>query len=180
MKKIFPILIFIALISTTVLAGEIHRLDFNKNPLQVEEVKEGDLVEMGVGNRTHKLILKRVITDKSIINVALFVEGTDTPTYISLGYNQKARLDFYNDRKDDMSLVLESLSTKNARIIFRTIDETENPLIITNETNKETAQISGEIVKEITKDTPNLKTGIIIATCIIIIGLIATFLFLKK
>ena len=168
---------FIALVSTTVLAGGIHRLDFNKNPIQVEEIKEGDLVEMYVGNSTHKLILKKVITDKSIINVALFVEETDTPSYISLGYNQKARLDFYNDRKDDMSLVLESISTDSARIIFRTIDETENPATINN---KETAQISGEVIKETAKDAPNLKTGIIIVAGIIIVGLIAAFLFLKK
>src|SRR3989344_8446481 len=122
MRKIFTIFLFIALISTTVLAGEIHRLDFNKNLVQVEEIKEGDLVEMSIGNSTHKLILKNVIAEKSIINVALFVEGTDTPSYISLGYNQKARLDFYNDRKDDMSLVLETISAEKARIIFRTID----------------------------------------------------------
>ena len=178
MRKIFTIFLFIALISTTVLAGEIHRLDFNKNLVQVEEIKEGDLVEMSIGNSTHKLILKNVIAEKSIINVALFVEGTDTPSYISLGYNQKARLDFYNDRKDDMSLVLETISAEKARIIFRTIDETENSVTITNEA--ETTQISGEVIEETTKDTPNLKTGIIIAACIIIIGLIAAFLFLKK
>ena len=72
MKIFFIVLIFTVLISTVVLAGEIHRLDFNENPVQVKEIKEGDLVEMKVENKTQKLILKNILPSKSMINLALF------------------------------------------------------------------------------------------------------------
>jgi len=174
MKIFFIVLIFTVLISTVVLAGEIHRLDFNENPVQVKEIKEGDLVEMKVENKTQKLILKNILPSKSMINLALFVEGSDTPSYISMSYNQQMRLDFYKDRVDDMALVLESLSAEKARIIFRTMDEKGNLIDL----NQEVPQITGEEIKD--SNSPNLKTGIIITASIIIVGLILSFIFLRK
>ncbi len=174
MKKILAVIILVSLLSTVVLAGEIHRINLNKNAVEVKEVKEGDLVEMSLGNKTQKIILKKILIDKNIINLALFVEESDTPSYISMGYNQQMRLDFYNDRIDDMTLVLESLSAESARIIFRTMDEKGNLIVI----NQEAPQITGEEIKE--SSSPNLKTGIIITTSIIIIGLLISFILLKK
>ena len=172
MKKILTLIILISLLSTIVIAGDIHRIDLNKNPTEVREINEGDLVEISLENKTHKIILKRTITDRNIINVALFVDETDTPSYISLGYNQQARLDFYNDRVDDMVLILESLSEGKARIIFKVFEEKDT---VVNPNNPEAYQTDGKET-----NAPSLKTGIIISAAIIIIGLILAFIFLKK
>ncbi|MBI4159109.1 hypothetical protein HY500_02520 [Candidatus Woesearchaeota archaeon] len=177
MKKVLILIILISLISPVVLAGEIHRLDLNKNPVEVREIREGDLVEISIGNKTQKIILKKVLFPKNIINLALFIEGSDTPSYISMSYNQQMRLDFYNDKVDDMILVLESLSPEQARIIFRSMDEKGNP-VITNQEIGGLSKITGEEVKG--NNAPNLKTGIIIIASIIIVGLIISFIFLKK
>lgn len=170
MKKILTLIILISLISPIVIAGEIHRINLNENPTESVEMNKGDLVEISLENKTHKAILKKVITDRNLINVALFVDETDTPSYISLGYNQQARLDFYNDGTDDAILILESMSEGKARIIFKVFEEKDSPTKIPEVANSATEET----------DSPSLKTGIIISAVIVIVGLILAFIFLKK
>jgi len=177
MKKSL-VLVFLVLIATSVSAGEINVLDFSDTPVIVKDIQKGDLVRFVINGKTHNLILSDILVSKNFIKITLFVEDSPTPSYISLGYNQRLSLDFYKDRVDDMTIVLESLNPDRARLIFRILDEKGMP-VSTSNSEQNGSEITGDIVAE-SGSSPNARTGLIITAAIIIIGLVIAAIFFKK
>lgn len=156
----------------------MYNLDFAKDPVIVKEINEGDLLRFTIDEKTHNLVLKNVREEKNSIEITLFVEDSPTPSYISLGYDQKLLLDFYKDRVDDMVIVLESISQNKARLILRVLDEKGDPVLKDETSVDSDSGITGGVVVE--TSPPNKKTGLIIAGAIVLVGLIIVWLFTKK
>jgi len=187
MKKLLLSLILV-LFAITVTAGEINTLDFSNSPIVVEEVKIGGLIKFTLENKTHEIIAKEISSSGTKIKLRIFVEGSDSPTSINLGYNQQLRLDFYKSGIDDMVIVLESITADGARLIFRLLDEEGNiiPTSLENSTinnNSSTTneivdnQLTGNVISD--NSTPSIGKGLLITAIIIITGLII-FSIVKK
>ncbi|MBS3156392.1 hypothetical protein J4413_04165 [Candidatus Woesearchaeota archaeon] len=175
MKKSLILISFLLIVSI-VSAGEMITIDFTKTPVVVEEINEGDALRFTINGKTHELLLKEVYESKNYIKAALFVEGAETPAYLSIYYNQKVLIDFYKDGTNDLAIVLESVSNNKARIILRILDETGNPVL--ESTNVSNA-ITGNVVAD-EGSSVDAKTGLLITGAIVIIGFVIALIIIKK
>jgi len=170
------ILIFFVLLTSVVSAGEMITVDFTETPGVVKEINEGDALRFTINEKTHELLLKEVYESSNYIKAALFVEGAETPAYLSIYYNQKVLIDFYKDGTDDLAIVLESVGDNKARIILRMLDESGSPVL---ESNNASNAITGNVVAD-EGSSVNSKTGLLITGAIVIIGFIIALIIIKK
>lgn len=134
-------------LASFVYGAKLNVIDFSKDSEQIVVMNERDAVKFNFTVRDyHKPVinsdgneeilfdkltneeiikLEKVGTDR--VDLTIFIEGAETPQYVTLANNTQMKLDFERDFIDDLSIGLVSIKDKQVSLVFNVLDRTGNP-----------------------------------------------------
>ena len=168
MKRVLPILIFIVLINLATAANNlITPVDFSLEKQIIYKLEDGDGISFYIKDKKYIISIDEI--GKSSVRVKSFTykdNGEKETFYIPLNGQFSYKLDFDKDDIYDIKVDLVRVEDTKAVLFFEKIEEPKNKNQITSETTSNNKIIDAK--------------GIVIASLIVIAGLVAYFTFRKK
>ncbi len=164
MKKILLFIVFLILIQI-VIAGDMYKIDIEKNDQTFFTLKERDLMRFDWKDKEHKIMVRQINEDKKSVDLTIYVDGAPTPQYVSVSPTRFVKVDFDLDRIDDLQVRLDSIEGSNVTLGLTKIKE------------EKINSITGNAVKDLKIDT---KIGWSIVVGIIVLGLVVYSFVLRK
>ena len=135
--------------------------------------KEKDTVRIFYLGKETEVMLRSVDAQKNSLKLTLFIEGAETPQYVTLKQGINIMFDVDKDRIKDLIIRPIYISKENSVISIEKISIENQP-----------AGPTGEAISipkvESSEPKTNLKVGLYISLGIIIIGLTTFLIFRKK
>ena len=172
--KSVSMLFLILLLSQLALASTLYKEDFEGIQSQTFNLKEKDTVRIHSEGKDTEIMLRDVLPEDSRVKLTVFIEGAETPQYMTVSTSNKVLIDINKDNIKDFAVQPVYISSNNTVLSITKLQQSpqdDNP--------QSNNQITGKTEQEINK-SPNILIGVYIAIAIIIIGLIAYLILRKK
>ena len=176
MKKLLLPSIFALLLIPLVQASNLYIENF-ANSTTTYNLQEKDAVRINIENKTVEVMLRQAIPEQSTAKLTIFIEGAETPQYVSVKTSNRLYLDVNRDQTKDIMLQTFYVSKNNTVLSLTKLEKNSGPasnnsFIIPDETTT--------IPQENLQKNRSFLIGIYITSGIIILGLITYFLLKKK
>ena len=162
-KSLLVFTLFLVLIQI-VIAGDMYKIDIEKNEQSYFTLKERDVMRFDWGNKEHKVMVRKINEDKKSVDLTVYVDGAPTPQYVGVSPNRFVRVDFDLDRIDDLQIKLDSIESDKVALELTKIHEKKEG-------------IADKTIKENLKMNSKVGWGIVVG--IIVLGLVIYSLILK-
>ncbi|HLC63104.1 MAG TPA: LPXTG cell wall anchor domain-containing protein [Candidatus Nanoarchaeia archaeon] len=171
--KLFSLVLAVLVLSSVVQAASLYKEDFSNINQQTFTLKEKDTVRIFYLGKETEVMLRSVDAQKNSLKLTLFIEGAETPQYVTLKQGINIMFDVDKDRIKDLIIRPIYISKENSVISIEKISIENQP-----------AGPTGEAISipkvESSEPKTNLKVGLYISLGIIIIGLTTFLIFRKK
>jgi hypothetical protein len=162
LSAIFILFLILPLIESKMI--NITKTDFNIEPRQAYRLEEGDGISFIKDDKEYVITMDDVGKDSARLKSFAYKNNTRETFYILISKKYSNKVDFEKDDIYDMQVFLINTNENmtKADILFETLNEAK------------------PIVEEKTNLNKELKTGLIITSSIILLGLIIYFVLKKK
>ncbi len=171
MKKLLIVLLILVLLSPLIDARLINitKTDFYNEPTQAYELQEGNGISFIKDGKDYVITVDLISENSVRLSSFAYINNSKEVFYMLLTKQFSNRIDFERDNIYDMKINLLKLDNANKTVdlLFQSISEPRNQ-----------NQTSNNI--QPTATNSSLKTGLIITSLIIVIGLLIYFFMRKK
>ena len=171
--KSVSMLFLILLLSQLALASTLYKEDFEGIQSQTFNLKEKDTVRIHSEGKDTEIMLRSVNPEDSRAKLTIFIEGAETPQYMTVSTSNKVLIDINKDNIKDFAVQPVYISSNNTILSITKLQQSPQ------DGSQNNNQITGKTEQEINK-SPNILIGVYIAIAIIVIGLVAYLVLRKK
>src|SRR3989344_5115687 len=158
--KLFSLVLAVLVLSSVVQAASLYKEDFSNINQQTFTLKEKDTVRIFYLGKETEVMLRSVDAQKNSLKLTLFIEGAETPQYVTLKQGINIMFDVDKDRIKDLIIRPIYISKENSVISIEKISIENQP-----------AGPTGEAISipkvESSEPKTNLKVGLYISLGII-------------
>jgi len=132
MKKILIYTFIFSILLYSVIAANVYEAeDFTKHPKQLVILGERDAVSINWDDKKHQVMVRKIYQDQNKIDLTAFIEGAETPFYVSITSKTSLQLDFQQDLEYDMKVSIFNIlkEEKTVALTFEKIDKEFSPII---------------------------------------------------